>query len=274
MKDKIDEFYDKHRVLAPTVSGIAGYKMMADPKALSRFTGTEHLFHGARVENVPSIFDKGLLVSKSFDPNTISHQYGLQDVAKGYVFTGRTMKPVRQMNVIQEFTRKHGWEAASKASALTQLGKLLFGRTPSMKTLDVRIPYEDLKKLKPVADPGWVRQMDALNKSKASPMLKRMAKWMSRPFSPDHTYAFAHDIAPEYIKGSSKFSHGLLAELKGMPKYIMNNPGRFLRGAGKLGAGAGLLGLTAHQIMRGFKGKKGGNPGMIDRIRAIIEKKD
>lgn len=267
MKDKIDEFYDRHVLLAPTVSGLAGYKMLTDPRAISRLTGMEHLFHGTPKKNIQSILEKGILKSKSFDKHTISHQHGMQSVAKGYVFTGRTMKPVSYMNRVQQLTKDFGSDPrilrdklmrASKLDKLKILFKAYFGSTKDMQTLKLRIPYEELKKLGPVADPGWVRSMKRMEGSSA--LMKAIEKRLASPFSPEHTYAFAKDIAPKYIKGSPEFSNGLLKELKGMPSYIAKNPLRFLRGAGKLGLGAGLLGLTGHEVYRGFadKGKKKG----------------
>jgi hypothetical protein len=77
IKDKTDEFYDRHSLLAPTASGLVGYKMLTDPRSISKLTGTEHLFHGTLKSNIPSILENGLLVSKSFDPNTVSHHAGL-----------------------------------------------------------------------------------------------------------------------------------------------------------------------------------------------------
>lgn len=266
IKDEPDSFYDRHPVLAPAVSGFAGYKLVSDPRSLSEFTGTEHLFHGTLKDNIPSILEKGLLVSKSLDPKTVSNRAGLGRFAEGHVFAGRTMKPVNQMGMIQqlikEFKNNDGlrahFDSLSKLKRLKLQLQLLLGLYPTkdVGTVKIRIPYEDMSRLEPGIDPEWTRTLDELKKDKAGTARKFFTKFMARGYGPNHTVAFSKDIAPEYIKGSSKFRHGLLAELKGMPSYALRHPGRFLAGAGKLGAGAGLLGLTGYNIYRKLRNRR------------------
>jgi hypothetical protein len=188
------------------------------------------------------------------------------------------MKPTNQMNMIQQLIKDFGgidgmrtyMQRASKIQKIMFTTKALLGLHPikDLETLKIRIPYEDIAHLKPGIDPEWTSTLDDLKKSKAGPVKTFFTKFMARGYGPDHTIAFSNDIPPEYIKGSSKFKHGLLAELKGMPSYIVKHPGRFMAGAGKLGLGAGLLGLTGYNVYR--LNKKRNKRGLLDKLKGIL----
>jgi hypothetical protein len=221
-----ESFIDRHPWLTSAMSGAAGTKIVSDPRVVSRATGTEHLFHATGRDNVPGIREKGLQVARSFDRDNITHivfPHNAKKISEGRVFTGRTKTAPRIMKMwINKFSKKGPADI-----------------------LDIRIPYDKINELGPGIDPSHI-----LN-GKRGTFDKIMSNIFG--FGPMGTMTFDRDIPPEYISGSSKFKHGIISELKGIPAYAKKHPTRFIKGVGGLGIGAGLIGLSANSAVRGLK---------------------
>lgn len=196
----------------------AGYK------SLPMIDGMERLYHGTDKEKAKGIREKGLLASKAgqgiaTQQADLANRVGKENLA-GKVYLSRN--PLTAL----EIANKESW-----------------GIPEDMGFVRSKIPYQDLQDgtIKQVENPelrGLSRKefRDTVHKETGTPKL--LAHLGYKELKAPNTLTVEGDLPTKYIKGSNDFQGQTMQRWK---DYVKSNPGRFAKGLGLAGAGAGLV---------------------------------
>lgn len=218
-------------------------------------TGRELVYHNTDKDNLDSIKDKGILKTKSYDKNNITHK-GLKGSVKtkdmgGLTYVGRN--PIPALGVGLSSAVFHSKDSQNKY--YNHLFKAINNRT----TIEAKIPSW---KMETTTNPELMGTnngneysdiiLDRYKKrtGKDPSALKRIesrisAEIMHKNLGPKNTHTLKESIKPFYIKDSPKYKR---ADKEEILDYIRNNPKRFIRGVGASSVGAGLIGLGLKKI--------------------------
>lgn len=222
--------------IIPIASGI-GLLSSVDKDKL---TGRETLYHNTLKENIPSILENGLKSSYSEDPKNITN-ISLKDIEpdkkKGLVYLAKSKKVADGVGNVREI----------------KMNK------PS-KTIKLSINYDDFKNMHKVDNPelrGSKTSEEYWNNRPKSRKLgkkyedlsNKEKKLVNKQFKglDEGTIVIKGDVDPKYIKGSESYQPLTIEEFR---DYIKNNPSRFGKEAGKLGAGLLLSGIGIKKLIK------------------------
>ena len=236
--------------LVPVAGGALLVKNQLDSGNL---TGRELVFHNTNKKNEDGIKRKGILKTRSYDKDNITHK-GLKGSVRvkdmgGLTYVGRNRMPALGV----------GYQAAlhdSKDPSSKNHNNLI-GALHDRTTLKAKVPSW---RMHTTANPELMGTKDGKEYTKivldrqrkrtgkepsvSDKIVARVsADIMHRNLGPKNTHTFKESIKPTYIKGSPKYKR---ADKDEVLDYIKNNPGRFAKGVGAtaLGTGAIALGLT------------------------------
>lgn len=201
-----------------------------------------HLYHGTSKKNKQGILEKGLLGSKSVDPESITNKMmggiGTQD-GRHLVYTSKTRTPALLMAMNQ---------------------KSMLGEDPAM--VKMSIPYKDYKEMRKTRgtdkNPEFqgMSKEEFIKKGESMGANKTVSGKYYDTFSGNKegvTRIFEGDIDSKYIKGSKNYQKNSLKELG---EYVKNNPKRFAKGVAKGTAGVGLVAGGGYLMGKGLKKNK------------------
>lgn len=241
--------------LATVGAGSALIKSQLDNGNL---TGRELVYHNTHEDNVDSIKQKGILKSKSYDKNNITHK-GLKGVVKtkdmqGLTYVGRTKTPAIGVGLASA--------AHESKNNKKNLAKAIIER----ETLKAKVPIWKMKKtdnpelmdtksakdFAPIVAKryhGDVEPNSLLGKA-LKPADIVAASIMHKNLGPEKTYTLEDTIKPQYIKGSDKYKR---ADKDEVSEYIKNNPGRFAKGLAASGLGVAGTVMGAKNLRKSLK---------------------
>ena len=226
------------------VGGIAaGGKLLDNVHKSGEISGRVHLYHGTSGGAGERIKEEGLKKSHALDQNTITRNAGITPEELVYTAKKRRVglghslaaigdgdKPelIRMSIPYDEYKKMkrstNNPEMAGAKSAKEYAKLIKEGKTPNSNDEMIKMIAENM------GEKTGKRYIDFYSRN----------KWdnLSGAEGTSGTRIFEQDINPERIKGSKHYKKNSLKEVK---EYIKKNPKRFIKGAGKSVAGAGLI---------------------------------
>jgi len=238
---------DKNKLLSAGL--IAGGALIAKKQFDDgNVTGRELVYHNTNKKNIDSIKNKGILKTRSYDKDNITHK-GLKGSVKvknmgGLTYVGRSKIPALGV----------GFQAAlhdSKNPESKNHNKLLKSIS-DRTTLKAKIPSWKMEKttnpeLLGTKNGREYRDVVLYRKEKKTGKKPNLtdkvyagvsANIMHTSLGPKKTHTLKESIKPQYIKGSDKYRR---ADKEEVLEYIRNNPVRFASGVGGLTLGGGMI---------------------------------
>ena len=229
---------------------IGGAKILDDVYKEGEVSGRVHLYHGTSKKAAENIKKEGLKKSHAIGYNTITYEAGIPQ--EELVFTAKKRR-VAAGHALPHLVEGEGSKIIKLSIPYEEYKNMKKAANPEMAGAKSAKEYADL--IREGKTPNGNDKMIAENyPGKVNQYAKRKWNNLSGAKGTNGTRIFEQDIDPSKIKGSKSYKKNSLKEVK---EYIKKNPKRFIKGAGKSVAGAGLIiGGTALATSNKKKGKK------------------
>jgi hypothetical protein len=211
---------------------------LASRKVRGRLTGKVVRYHNTEAENVKSILEEGLKVSKSNDPDSytrriLRHLDGDKNL-DNKIYTAKRRLDANEIGATKEVHK-------GNKGALMEII-----RPTKHKTLKLVFDYDkDIKGSPKIENPellgakNWREYHERRPKGllEFGQMAEDQSKAAFKSLG-EGTHIFDHDIDPSKIVGGKGYKRRTLKDIK---NYIKNNPKRFAKGVIPVAIGTGVL---------------------------------